>query len=66
MQWKTLKERIQRLREVAVLEILFGRDGQSDNDPNKVRCTGPMMWNLAKVGPQPYTTFIATIDAENN
>ncbi|KAF4792227.1 hypothetical protein TURU_123189 [Turdus rufiventris] len=36
MQWKTLEEGIQQLREVAVLEVRFGRDGQHDNDPDKV------------------------------
>ncbi|XP_041875974.1 uncharacterized protein LOC121660630 [Corvus kubaryi] len=65
MQWKTLEQGIQQLREVAILEVLFGKDGQHDNDPDKVRCTGQMMWNLARLGPSQYTTFIATIDADN-
>lgn len=65
MHWKTLEEGIQQLREVAVLEELFGRDGQHDNDPNKVRCTG-QMWSLANLGPSQYTTFIATIGANTN
>ena len=39
MCWRTLEEGIQQLREVAVLEVLFGRDGQHDNDPDKARCT---------------------------
>ena len=43
MQWKTLEEGIQQLKEVAVLEVLFGRDGQHDNNPDKVRCTGHML-----------------------
>ncbi|RMC04379.1 hypothetical protein DUI87_19200 [Hirundo rustica rustica] len=66
MHWKTLEEGIQNLREVAVLEVLFGRGGQHDNDPNKVRCTGQMLWNLATLGPSQYATFIATINADNN
>ncbi|TRZ07927.1 hypothetical protein HGM15179_019174, partial [Zosterops borbonicus] len=57
MHWKTLEEGIQKLREVAVLEVLFGRTGQHDNDPNKVKCTGKM-WNLATHRPPQYTTFI--------
>ncbi|KAF4793609.1 hypothetical protein TURU_109620 [Turdus rufiventris] len=36
IHWKTLEEGIQHLREVAVLEVLFGRDGQHDNDPDKI------------------------------
>ncbi|XP_053800356.1 uncharacterized protein LOC128789003 isoform X1 [Vidua chalybeata] len=66
MRWKTLEEGIQQLREVAVLEVLFGRDGQHDNDPDKFRCTGQMLWSLANLGPSQYTTFIATIDADTN
>ncbi|RMC12507.1 hypothetical protein DUI87_10025 [Hirundo rustica rustica] len=66
MRWKTLEEGIQQLREVAVLEVLFGRGGQHDNDPDKVRCTGQMLWNLATLGPSQYTTYIATIHPDNN
>ncbi|RMC19764.1 hypothetical protein DUI87_03328 [Hirundo rustica rustica] len=66
MRWKTLEEGIQQLREVAVLVVLFGRGGQHDNDPNKVRCTGQMLWNLATLGPSQYATFIATIHPDNN
>ncbi|KAF4796453.1 hypothetical protein TURU_083929 [Turdus rufiventris] len=66
MHWKTLEEGIQQLRVVEVLEVFFGRSGQHDNDPNKVRCTGQMLWNLANLGPSKYTTFIATINADNN
>nr|XP_021381140.1 uncharacterized protein LOC110467989 [Lonchura striata domestica] len=64
MRWKTLKEGIQQLREVAVLEVLFGRDGRHNNDPDKVRCTGQMLWSLANLGPSQYTTFIATTNAD--
>ncbi|RMB88963.1 hypothetical protein DUI87_34671 [Hirundo rustica rustica] len=66
MRWKTLEEGIQQLREVAVLEVLFGRGGQHDNDPNKVKCTGQMLGNLATLGPSQYSTFIATIHPDNN
>ncbi|RMC22055.1 hypothetical protein DUI87_02926 [Hirundo rustica rustica] len=66
MRWKTLEEGIQQLREVAVLEVLFGRGGQHDNDPDKVRCTGQMLWKLATLGPSQYATFIATIHPDNN
>lgn len=51
MHWKTLEEGIEQLREVAVLEVLFGRDGQHDRDPDKVRCTGQVLWSLANLGP---------------
>ncbi|RMC22373.1 hypothetical protein DUI87_00686 [Hirundo rustica rustica] len=66
MLWKTLEEGIQQLREVAVLEVLFRRGGQHDNDPDKVRCTGQMLWNLATLRPSQYATYIATIHPDNN
>ncbi|KAF4805505.1 hypothetical protein TURU_000714 [Turdus rufiventris] len=66
MCWKTLEEGIQQLREVAVLEVLFGRDGQHDNDPDKVKCTGQMLWNLAKLGPSQCTAYLAIINADEN
>ncbi|RMC03881.1 hypothetical protein DUI87_19634 [Hirundo rustica rustica] len=66
MRWKTLEEGIQQLREVAVLEVLFGRGGQHDNDPDKVKCTGQMLWNLATLGPSQYATYIATIHPDTN
>ncbi|RMC19944.1 hypothetical protein DUI87_03512 [Hirundo rustica rustica] len=65
MRWKTLEEGIQQLREVAVLEVPFERGGQHDNDPDKVRCTGQMLWNLATLGPSQYASFIATINPDN-
>ena len=51
MHWKTLEEGIQQLREVAVLEVLCGRGRQHDNDPDEVRGTGHMLWNVANLGP---------------
>ncbi|RMC05563.1 hypothetical protein DUI87_18760 [Hirundo rustica rustica] len=60
------QDRIQRLREVAILEVLFGRGGQHNNDPDKVRYTGQMLWNLAPLRPSQYAIFIATINANNN
>ncbi|RMC08969.1 hypothetical protein DUI87_13965 [Hirundo rustica rustica] len=66
MRWKTLEEGIQQMREVAVLEVFFGRGGQHDNDPDKVRCTGQMLWNLATLGPSQYATYIATIHPDTN
>ncbi|KAF4797292.1 hypothetical protein TURU_075673 [Turdus rufiventris] len=37
-----------------------------DNDPDKVRCTGQMLWNLANLRPSQYNTFIAAINADNS
>lgn len=65
MPWKTTEEGIQQLREVAVVEVLFGRDGQHDNDPDKVRCTGEILGCLAHLGPSQYSTFMATLNVED-
>ncbi|RMC13464.1 hypothetical protein DUI87_08537 [Hirundo rustica rustica] len=66
MRWKTLEQGIQKLREVAVLEVLFGGVDSMIMTPTKVRCTGQMLWNLATLGPSQYATFIATINAHNS
>ncbi|RMB89430.1 hypothetical protein DUI87_34190 [Hirundo rustica rustica] len=66
MRWKTLEEGIQQLREVAVLEVLFRRGRQHDNDPDKVKCTRQMLWNLATLRPSQYATYIATIHPDTN
>lgn len=65
MPWKTTEEGIQQLRQVAVLEVLFGRDGQHGKDPEKVRCTGEILGSLAHLGPSQYSTFMATLNVED-
>ncbi|RMC05689.1 hypothetical protein DUI87_17774 [Hirundo rustica rustica] len=46
MRWKTFEEGIEKLREVAVLEVLFGRGGQHDNDPDKVSPEAPCILGI--------------------
>ncbi|XP_071415742.1 uncharacterized protein [Pithys albifrons albifrons] len=64
--WKTMEEGILRLREMAVMDVLFGRGGQTNNDPDKVRCTPYMWWILSRTGPAEYTEFLASIYREEN
>ncbi|RMC21748.1 hypothetical protein DUI87_02617 [Hirundo rustica rustica] len=57
-QWKTIEQGIQRLREMAVAEIVFSDDINTRN-PNLVPCT-PVMWRkLVRLGPQEYSSALA-------
>lgn len=57
MPWKITEEGTQQLRGVTVLEAFFGRDGP--DNPDKVRCSGQVLWSLAHPGPSQYSTFMA-------
>ena len=54
------------MRKMAVLEILFGRDRQHDNNPDKVRCTAQILWNLAHLRSSQYSSFMATMNVKDN
>ncbi|RMB93607.1 hypothetical protein DUI87_30307 [Hirundo rustica rustica] len=57
-QWKTIEQGIQRLREMAVAEIVFSDDINTRN-PDLVPCT-PVMWRkLVRLGPQEYSSALA-------
>ncbi|RMB97846.1 hypothetical protein DUI87_25703 [Hirundo rustica rustica] len=57
-QWKTIEQGIQRLREMAVAEIVFSGDINTRN-PDLVPCT-PVMWQkLVRLGPQEYSSALA-------
>ncbi|RMC18039.1 hypothetical protein DUI87_04917 [Hirundo rustica rustica] len=59
-QWKTIEQGIQRLREMAVVEIVFSDDINTRN-PDLVPCT-PVMWQkLVRLGPQEYSSALAII-----
>lgn len=64
--WKTMEEGIQRLREMALLEIIFDRDGQPATDPDKVRCTSQMWWILSRQGPATYANYLASMHLDGN
>ncbi|RMC20024.1 hypothetical protein DUI87_00870 [Hirundo rustica rustica] len=62
-QWKTIEQEIQRLREMAVVEIVFSDDINTRN-PNLVPCT-PVMWRkLVRLGPQEYSSALAIMNQD--
>ncbi|RMB93683.1 hypothetical protein DUI87_29913 [Hirundo rustica rustica] len=57
-QWKTIEQGIQRLKKMAVVEIVFSNDLNTRN-PDLVPCT-PVMWQkLVRLGPQEYSSALA-------
>ncbi|KAM4879532.1 uncharacterized protein FYW23_015576 [Sylvia borin] len=62
-QWKTIEQGIQRLREMAVAEIIFSDDLNTKN-PDLVPCT-PVMWRkLVRLGPSEYASALAIMKRE--
>ncbi|XP_074386551.1 uncharacterized protein LOC141726125 isoform X1 [Zonotrichia albicollis] len=57
-QWKTIEQGIQRLREMAVTEIIFSDDVTTRN-PDLVPCTSVMWRKLVRLGPQEYASALA-------
>uniref|UniRef100_A0A8U8AWS9 Uncharacterized protein n=1 Tax=Geospiza parvula TaxID=87175 RepID=A0A8U8AWS9_GEOPR len=56
--WKTIEQGIQRLREMAVAELIFSDDVTTRN-PDLVPCT-PVMWRkLVRLGPPEYASALA-------
>ncbi|XP_068036774.1 uncharacterized protein [Anomalospiza imberbis] len=57
-RWKTIEQGIQRLREMAVVEVIFSDDITTRN-PDFVPCT-PVMWRkLVRLGPPEYASALA-------
>ncbi|XP_056369492.1 uncharacterized protein LOC130264894 [Oenanthe melanoleuca] len=62
-KWKTIEQGIQRLREMAVAEIIFSDDITTRN-PDLVPCT-PVMWRkLVRLGPSEYASALAIMKRE--
>ena len=57
-QWKTIEQGIQRLREMAVAEIIFSDDITTRN-PDLVPCTAVMWRKLVRLGPHEYASALA-------
>ncbi|XP_050842378.1 Friend virus susceptibility protein 1-like [Serinus canaria] len=57
-QWKTIEQGIQRLREMAVAEIIFSDDVTTRN-PDLVPCTSVMWRKLVQLGPHEYASALA-------
>ncbi|RMC06271.1 hypothetical protein DUI87_15702 [Hirundo rustica rustica] len=63
-QWKTIEQGIQRLREMAVAEIVFSDDLNIRN-PDLVPCTLVMWRKLVRLGPQEYSSTLALMKRDD-
>ncbi|RMC18191.1 hypothetical protein DUI87_05072 [Hirundo rustica rustica] len=62
--WKTIEQGIQRLREMAVAEMVFSDDINTKN-PDLVSCTSVMWRKLIRLGPLEYATALAVMKWED-
>ncbi|XP_014116415.1 PREDICTED: uncharacterized protein LOC102105886 [Pseudopodoces humilis] len=63
-RWKTIEQGIQRLREMAIVEIVFVGDLGTRN-PDLVPCTSVMWRKLVRLGPQEYASALATMKRDD-
>ncbi|XP_016160607.1 PREDICTED: uncharacterized protein LOC107604341 [Ficedula albicollis] len=62
-RWRTIEQGVQRLREMAVAEMIFSDDITTRN-PDLVPCT-PVMWRkLVQLGPSEYASTLAIMKRE--
>ncbi|RMB97205.1 hypothetical protein DUI87_26307 [Hirundo rustica rustica] len=62
--WKTIEQGIQRLREMAVAEMVFSDDINTRN-PDLVSCTSVMWQKLIRLGPLEYASALAVMKQED-
>ncbi|RMC19569.1 hypothetical protein DUI87_03127 [Hirundo rustica rustica] len=62
--WKTIEQGIQRLREMAVAEMVFSDDINTRN-PDLVSCTSLMWQKLIRLGPLEYASALAVMKRED-
>ncbi|KAK4806340.1 hypothetical protein QYF61_017209 [Mycteria americana] len=62
-KWTTMERGIQYLRELAVLEVIYGDldDVWSPTDPDEVQCTRPMWWKLVRNAPPSCANSLAIL-----
>ncbi|XP_051624901.1 uncharacterized protein LOC127461275 [Manacus candei] len=60
-QWNTMEQGIRCLRELAVLEIIFSEDERFPKSPDGVQCTSQMWLKFARLGPEMYSRYLATL-----
>ncbi|KAK4810665.1 hypothetical protein QYF61_007465 [Mycteria americana] len=62
-KWTTMEKGIQYLRELAVLEVIYGDldDVRSPTDPDEVQCTRPMWWKLVRNAPSSCANSLAIL-----
>ncbi|TRZ10540.1 hypothetical protein HGM15179_016567 [Zosterops borbonicus] len=60
-KWSTIEQGIQRLRELAVLEIIFSENEKFPKNPDDVQCTSQMWLRLAQLRPEMHSHYLATL-----
>ncbi|RMB97735.1 hypothetical protein DUI87_25734 [Hirundo rustica rustica] len=60
-KWSTMEQGIRCLRELAVLEIIFSEDERFPKSPDDVQCTSQMWLRFARLGPEMYSRYLATL-----
>ncbi|RMC21209.1 hypothetical protein DUI87_02067 [Hirundo rustica rustica] len=60
-KWSTMEQGIQCLRELAVLEVIFSEDERFPKSPDDVQCTSQMWLRFARLGPEMYSRYLATL-----
>ncbi|RMB95487.1 hypothetical protein DUI87_27596 [Hirundo rustica rustica] len=60
-KWSTMEQGIRCLRELAVLEIIFSEDERFPKSPDDVQCTSQMWLRFARLGPEMYSHYLATL-----
>ncbi|KAK4807120.1 hypothetical protein QYF61_018461 [Mycteria americana] len=62
-KWTTMEKGIQYLRELAVLEVIYGdlNDVRSPIDPDEVQCTRPMWRKLVRNAPPSFANSLAIL-----
>ncbi|RMC09838.1 hypothetical protein DUI87_13625 [Hirundo rustica rustica] len=60
-KWSTMEQGIRCLRELAVLEIIFSEDERFPKSPDDVQCTLQMWLRFARLGPEMYSHYLATL-----
>ncbi|RMC10041.1 hypothetical protein DUI87_12838 [Hirundo rustica rustica] len=56
-----MEQGIRCLRELAVLEIIFSEDERFPKSPDDVQCTSQMWLRFARLGPEMYSRYLATL-----
>ncbi|RMC05494.1 hypothetical protein DUI87_18687 [Hirundo rustica rustica] len=60
-KWSTMEQGIRCLRELAVVEIIFSEDERFPKSPDDVQCTSQMWLRFARLGPEMYSRYLATL-----
>nr|XP_030113616.3 macrophage immunometabolism regulator isoform X1 [Taeniopygia guttata]XP_030113624.3 macrophage immunometabolism regulator isoform X1 [Taeniopygia guttata]XP_041567090.1 macrophage immunometabolism regulator isoform X1 [Taeniopygia guttata]XP_041567091.1 macrophage immunometabolism regulator isoform X1 [Taeniopygia guttata] len=60
-KWSTMKQGSRCLRELAVLEIIFSEEERFPKSPDCVQCTSQMWLRFARLGPEMYSRYLATL-----